>query len=336
MPDILGIFNRMIEGDDALLVLAALRYAEAGIGAEMYPWGPEYLPVVRNFLPETSVCTIHLARDLDSSTPMGREQILAYARTAGGRLRGMVTHDNPNLVANPDATYEGYARLDEFLNKVDGPALYVEYACGLPFVQFRDLVRGFERFRKIGACIDIGHLAIRACQEEYARTHPGEDICAIKPDHPNLPALLPEIEAAADQAFERVLDITADITALQIPLQLHLHNGHPLSTFSRYGVCDHLPFFWSIPLPFEHQGRRSVDGIYTIKRLERLIAVLRKGGKLTRLNYMLEIHPQPGRRPLGEYEYLFQHWQDTRNAEEMNYWLDLITQNAAILRSLLG
>lgn len=334
-PDILGIFNRMIEGDDALLVLAALRFAEAGIGAEMYPWGPEYLPVVRNFLPDTAVCTIHLAHGLDSTSEMGQEQIFAYARSASGRLRGMVTHDRPSMAADPAATMQALARVDDYLRKVNGPALYLEYACGLPFAEYLDLVCQFERFEKVGACIDIGHLVIRACRFEYEKEHPGVNVCEIKPDHPDLPALLPGIEAAVERAYEKTLEIVGEIAARRMPLQLHLHNGHPLSTFSRFGVCDHLPFFWSIPLPCEYNGRRSVDCIYTIKRLERLIGVLRRGGCLSRMNFMLEIHPQPGRRPLGEYEYLFHHWEDKRNAEQQNYWLDLLVQNATLLRSLI-
>lgn len=335
MPNIMAIFNRMIEGDDALLLLAARRFAEAGIGAEIYPGSPENFASARRFLSDSTICTAHLPHALDSSTPDGAERVLAFIDAAAGRLRGMVSHDSRRMAADLSATYETFARLDEQLRESGGPALYIEYACGLPFEQYLELIGGLERFEFIGSCVDIGHLAIQACRDEYAQAWPDADVCAIKPDHPHLGALLPEIQAAVERAFVRVLVAVYELSARKVPLHIHMHNGHPLSTFSPYHVCDHLSFFWTIPLPCEYNGRRSVDGFYDLRRLEKLFGVLRDSGNLSRMNLMLEIHPQPGRRPLEEHSDLFAHWSDLTNAESMNYWLDLICQNAMIVRSLL-
>ena len=125
------------------------------------------------------------------------------------------------------------------------------------------------------------------------------------------------------------------LAGLRVPGQLHLHNAHPLSTFSQYGVCDHLSFFSIIPLPFAYEGRASVDCIFTLPRLRELLRVLKDTGALERMNFMLEIHHQPGRKMLGQYEHIFAHWSDKTNAELMNYWIELVLQNATILRMLL-
>ena len=47
---------------------------------------------------------------------------------------------------------------------------------------------------------------------------------------------------------------------------------------------------------------------------------------------MIEVHPQEGRTPLGVHAPLFAHWKDATNGERMNYWLDLLIQNALLVR----
>jgi hypothetical protein len=52
---------------------------------------------------------------------------------------------------------------------------------------------------------------------------------------------------------------------------------------------------------------------------------------LDRLSFTLEIHQVEGRLPLGDAEGLFRHWPDTANAERMNNWLSVLTQNAILV-----
>jgi hypothetical protein len=47
---------------------------------------------------------------------------------------------------------------------------------------------------------------------------------------------------------------------------------------------------------------------------------------------MIEVHAQEGRTPLGVHAPLFAHWRERANAERMNYWLDMLQLNAALLR----
>ena len=54
-------------------------------------------------------------------------------------------------------------------------------------------------------------------------------------------------------------------------VHFHLHDGHPMSTFSPYGVCDHLPFFWEIPTFLPEVG--SIGGIYGILGLRRVLEI---------------------------------------------------------------
>jgi hypothetical protein len=48
---------------------------------------------------------------------------------------------------------------------------------------------------------------------------------------------------------------------------------------------------------------------------------------------MLEVHPQPGRKPLDQHAHLFEQWVDKTNAERMNYWLDRLIENGTLLRN---
>ena len=51
------------------------------------------------------------------------------------------------------------------------------------------------------------------------------------------------------------------------------------------------------------------------------------------MSFSLEIHQGDGRLPLGDAAPLFRHWRDTTNAERMNAWLDVLAENAALVRA---
>ena len=69
-----------------------------------------------------------------------------------------------------------------------------------------------------------------------------------------------------------VLDVIEGIGAIGKPLHFHLHDGHPSSTFSEYGVCDHLSFFQEIPIPFAHRGAHALPTIFGPLGLLRVVS----------------------------------------------------------------
>ena len=50
-----------------------------------------------------------------------------------------------------------------------------------------------------------------------------------------------------------------------------------------------------------------------------------------RVSFTAEIHQVDGRLPLSDAAWLFAHWQDTTNAERMNYWLSVLSENATLM-----
>ena len=112
-------------------------------------------------------------------------------------------------------------------------------------------------------------------------------------------------------------------------VHFHLHDGHPASTFSPFGVSDHLSFFGEIPLPFEHDGKRALPLLYGPQGLERVIAAAL--GALKHCSFTLEIHPPDGQRALDDARHLFDHWRDKTNAERLNHWLAVLRDNQQLV-----
>ena len=66
LPRLLGLFQKRIDGDDALLHLAGLRFKEMGLGTEFYAETPEELSSLLKFKPEPqSPAVAHLRRGID-------------------------------------------------------------------------------------------------------------------------------------------------------------------------------------------------------------------------------------------------------------------------------
>jgi hypothetical protein len=53
------------------------------------------------------------------------------------------------------------------------------------------------------------------------------------------------------------------------------------------------------------------------------------------VSFTLEIHQVEGRSPLADGARLFHHWQDTTNAERLNYWLSVLGENAILISQFL-
>ena len=193
----------------------------------------------------------------------------------------------------------------------------------------------FERSaetRHLSAAIDVGHVGIHVCRSVYRSRHPGQDVCALVPDDPGLPEKMEAVQQAAHSALPEVLVLIERLARLGKPLHFHLHDGHPLSTFSRFGVSDHLSFLQPVRLPFAYRDSNLVYGMYGISGLHEILRTALAGLPGGDLSFLLEMHPMDGLTPLREHAGLFTHWRDTTNAERMNYWLDTVLQNAALAR----
>jgi len=49
------------------------------------------------------------------------------------------------------------------------------------------------------------------------------------------------------------------------------------------------------------------------------------------VSFTAEVHQVEGRLPLADAAWLFSHWQDPTNAERMNYWLSVLSDNAMLI-----
>src|ERR1051326_5163972 len=107
----LGLLEKRIEGDDALMQLARLRFQQAKMGAEMHAATPEQLEWVMRFRPSGDgsavegaptaelPVVVHLPRQFNLLSDENRRQIAEMASRFAGRIYAMVIHDHPDLVS---------------------------------------------------------------------------------------------------------------------------------------------------------------------------------------------------------------------------------------------
>jgi hypothetical protein len=89
-----ALFNQRFTGDDALLKLARLRFAQEGLAAEAYADTPDALDRVLGYVPpHPRLPTVHLNRALNMLRGPDRAQVAQFATRFAGRLSGMVVHD---------------------------------------------------------------------------------------------------------------------------------------------------------------------------------------------------------------------------------------------------
>jgi hypothetical protein len=244
-----------------------------------------------------------------------------------------VLHDHADLAMRAEDFLRDAREMNSRLQPIHHcPLLFVEYAAGLEpnvFANFFESIRDLER---ISACIDVSHVGIRQAQRAYAQLHPGQDVCALKSQPGKLPHVIADMNLAVNTALPTVLNLIAAIGALGKPVHFHLHDGHPLSTFSPFGVSDHLSFLMEIPLAFEHRGRRSVPLMFGPAGLGKIVTHALKAIGAARVSFTLEIHPTFDRLPIVESAALFGHWRDKTNAEQMNHWLAVLQANHRLLQ----
>jgi len=334
----LALFEKRFDGDDALMELMRQSFSAAGMGAEMHAGTPEQLEWTLRFRPaKDAPVVVHLPRDFNLSDESCGQRILDLATRFAGQIHGMVLHDHAGIAARrPDYVAAAW-KIDDQLEKIGGsPLIFVEYAAGLEpddFARFFAEIRDLEH---ISACVDIGHVGIRAARAAYARIHPGEDVCDLKSQSPRLQERISDVDACVASGAAAAFDLIESLSQFRKPLHFHLHDGHPLSTFSPFGVSDHLGFFAEIQLRFEYRGRRSLPPMFGPAGLTALIARCLALLPLSQLSFTLEIHPTGERLALGGAANLFAHWTDKANAERTNHWLDTLRRNHDLLRQALA
>jgi hypothetical protein len=337
-PTTLGLFEPRIAGDDALMRLARLRFEQAGMGAEVHAGTAAALEWILQFRPAPPAPVIvHLPRDCHLAEAPTQSRILDLAGRFAGQVEGWVLHDRLEMASDPEPFRRAARELDARLKRIHPrPHLFLEYAAGLTPDAFAGFFGSLPGLECIGACVDVGHVGIWQARETFAARHPDEAFAALRSQPPRLRQLLADLETAVQTALPAVLDLIATLGALGHPLHFHLHDGHPLSSFSPFGVADHLGFLGEIPLASADGGKRSLPLMFGPGGLSRIVAraVEVQGGN--HLSFTLEVHPTGERLPLGDAEALFGHWRDRTNAEQMNHWLAVLGQHHRLLQEALA
>jgi len=333
LPPILGLFQKRIEGDDCLLRLAQLRFEDAGLGAEFYAGQPDELEWLFNFKPANDAPVVaHLSRSINLLEASSRERVLEFARRFAGRVFGLVVHDQPELKSRPQDYLAAVMETNALLEGVtQSPWLFVEYAVGIEPDRFAQFAEAIAPCGRTSVCVDVGHVGIWQTRAAFASLHPGRNVCDLKRSHPELPALVADVQWAVSTALPAVRELILRIGAVGKPVHFHLHDGHPSSTFSPFGVSDHLSFLTEIPVEFEHSGRRALPLLFGPEGLNNLLGTALEALDPQRCSFTLEIHPPEGRRPLDDAAQLFGHWADKTNAERMNHWLAVLSENQQLI-----
>jgi hypothetical protein len=335
VPPLHALFQRRIDGDDALLRLAGLRFEQAGLAAEAYAGSPDELAGLLAYAPSGArPPTVHLARQIDVLRPADRQAVAGFARRFGDRVSAFVVHDRAGMPQRPDELEAAAAELSGVLADA-GPAwLFVEYAAGSEPAEFAAMAGRLAGVDRVGVCVDTGHVGIRAARRHFARARPdvGADLTALGVDDPRLPELAGDVQAAVAAGLTAVLELTRALAEHRRPVHHHLHDGHPLVP----GLADHRGFLTRLPVPFTYAGRRSLDPLFGPAGLAAVVRTATEAYGPGLVSFTLEIHEGDGRLPLGDAAPLFRHWRDTTNAERMNAWLEVLAQNAALVRAALA
>ncbi len=337
-PPTLGLFEKRIDGDDCLMDLARLRFQQAGMGTEMHAGTPAELDWVMQWRPSPATpVVVHLPRHFDLTDEHTRAQVQGMAAYSAGRIHGFVLHDGADMAVRAADYHRAAQEMESRLARIQQcPLLFIEYAAGLEPDLFAGFFSSIRNLSRLSACIDIGHVGIRQARKAFAQVHPGEDVCALKSNPSRLPQLMPDVEAAVRTALPTVLHLIETLGALGKPIHFHLHDGHPLSTFSPFGVSDHLSFFQEMPLPFDCHDQQSSPLMFGPNGLSRIVAKAMEAIGRERVSFTLEIHPTFERLALGDAANLFEHWRDRTNAEMMNHWLAVLSRNHELLLAAIS
>ena len=128
-----ALFQRRVAGDDALLRLAGLRFAQLGLAAEVYAGTPDELEHVLPFVPpHPYLPVVHLDRSINLLHEASRDVVAGFAGRFAGRVAGLVVHDKREMGAQTGRLLTVLRELDARLReRPDGPVVFLEYAAGL-------------------------------------------------------------------------------------------------------------------------------------------------------------------------------------------------------------
>ena len=330
-PAVHALFQRRFEGDDALLRLAHLRFVQAGLAAEVYADTPEQLDHVLGFTPPPGhLPTVHLNRTVNLLHAPDRRLVQDYAVRFSGRVSGLVVHDQRDMATRIPELMRGLRELDAQLAAATSPPyVFLEYAAGLDPDLFIDIARRMAEIERVSVCIDVGHVGIRQSRVHFRERHPDLDLAALHPGDRRLQSLAAEVQEATASALPAVLEMTHALARIDKRVHFHLHDGHPVIP----GLSDHFSFLTQVAVPFDHEGRRSLDPMFGPSGLAAIVSAAIDSFGAERASLTLEIHQTEGRLPLGDAASLFRHWRDLTNAERMNYGLSVLAQNNMLLSS---
>jgi hypothetical protein len=324
-----ALFQQRVDGDDALLKLAELRFAQMGAAAEVYADTPDQLEYVLQFVPaHASLPIVHLNRDLNVLHGRDRAVVREFADRFCGRVAGLVVHDKREMGAQTERLLAGMRELNDRLGRrPGGPLVFLEYAAGLDRGWFVEVAERLQDAERVSCCVDVGHIGLRQAAARFADAHPGLDLKKLGPADGRLPDLVADVQEAVGSAGPHVLDVIRSLGRLGKHVHFHLHDGHPLVP----GLRDHFSFLTRLPIPFSYQGRRSLSMMYGPGGLASIVSTAVDTCPPHGVSFTAEIHQVEGRLPLADAGWLFPHWQDTTNAERMNYWLSVLSDNVTLI-----
>ena len=324
-----ALFQQRIDGDDALLKLAGLRFAQMGVAAEVYADSPGQLEYVLQFVPSHArLPIVHLSRRVNVLHGRDRAVVKEFADRFAGRVAGLVVHDKREMAGRTDRLLAAMRELNAYLCQRPGsPLLFLEYAAGLDRGWFIEVAERLQAAERVSCCIDVGHIGLRQATARFERRHPGLDLKKLSPVDDRLPGLAADVQDAVGGALPHVLDVIGSLGRLGKHVHFHLHDGHPLIP----GLRDHFSFLTRLPIPFTHEGRRSLSTMYGPGGLASIMSAAIGACAPQGVSFTFEIHRVEGRLPLGDAAWLFPHWQDTTNAERMNHWLSVLSENALLV-----
>jgi hypothetical protein len=324
-----ALFQQRIDGDDALLKLAGLRFAQMGAAAEVYADSPGQLEYVLQFVPSHArLPIVHLSRRVNVLHGRDRAVVREFADRFAGRVAGLVVHDKREMAGKTDRLLAAMRELNAHLCQRPGsPLVFLEYAAGLDRGWFIEVAERLQAAERVSCCIDVGHIGLRQAAARFERRHPGLDLKKLSPVDDRLPGLVADVQDAVGSALPHVLDVIGSLGRLGKHVHFHLHDGHPLIP----GLRDHFSFLTRLPIPFSHEGRRSLSTMYGPGGLASIVSTATEACAPQGVSFTFEIHQVEGRLPLGDAAWLFPHWQDTTNAERMNHWLSVLSENALLV-----
>lgn len=329
-----ALFQQRIPGDEALLELAKLRFAQAGLAAEVYAESPDCLERILEFAPSQEYLPmVHLSRKINLLHEKDRITVEAFAARFAGRVAGFVVHDKTEMGEQTNTLVDVLKELGGRLERgKNSPFLFLEYAAGLEPAWFVEVMERLRAVTRISCCVDVGHVGIKRAYMSFAHQHPGLELWTLSTEDERLPALATDVQRAIETALPTVLEMTGSLAKIGKLLHFHLHDGHPLIR----GLSDHFSFLIRVPIPFSYAGRRSLSTLYGPSGLKDIVSNALQVCRLGGVSFTLEIHQAEGRLPLADAAELFGHWQNIANGERMNYWLYVLAENALLLDGLIG